>query len=59
MNSSVWAVWAAQRSKGKNPFEFFLATYESAFFKNIVASALKSFIREHSHMTVRFFLVGR
>ena len=49
MNSSVWAVWAAQGSEGKNQFEYFLATFESVFFNfygqknlyNSVASALK------------------
>ena len=49
MNSSVWAVWAAQSSKEKlNKFEYFLTTFDGDFFdiswailfhKNIVASA--------------------
>ena len=33
MNSSVWAVWAAQGSKEKkNQFEYFLATSYSTYF---------------------------
>ena len=32
MNSSIWAVWAAQGSKGKNQFEYFLAPFDGGFF---------------------------
>ena len=32
MNSSVWAIWAAQGSKEKNQFEYFLATFEGGDF---------------------------
>ena len=32
MNSSVWVVWAAQGSKEKNQFEYFLATFKGGFF---------------------------
>ena len=31
MNFSIWAVWAAQGSKGKNQFEYFLAPFEGGF----------------------------
>ena len=32
MNSSIWAVWAAQGSKEKSRFEFFWAIFEGGFF---------------------------
>ena len=35
MNSSVWAVWAAQGSKKKDQFEYFLATFEGDYFQTL------------------------
>ena len=42
MNSSVLATWAAQGSKEKNQFEFFLATFEGGCFNFSQAFFLKS-----------------
>ena len=36
MNYSVWANWAAQGSKDKNQFDFFLATFEDVFFQRFM-----------------------
>ena len=42
MNSSVWAVWAAQGSKEKKSgFEFFWATFEGGFFNFLKAKKKK------------------
>ena len=62
MNSPVKAILAAQGSKEKNPFEFFLATFEGCFFNfswtrfflNIVASTLK---KVNSHKSGKFFFL--
>ena len=43
MNSAVWAAWAAQGTKEKNQFEFFLATFEGVFLNFSRAKKLKIF----------------
>jgi hypothetical protein len=45
MNSSIWAVWAAQGNKEKTTFEGVFSTSHGQnkyFFLNIVAPTLKS-----------------
>ena len=60
MNSSVWAVLAAQGSKGKKvdlsfSEQLFVGKIFFYFFvKNIVASALKSYIKIYIYI---FFLI--
>jgi hypothetical protein len=42
MNSSVWAVWAAQGSSGKKSgFKFFLAAFEGGFFNFLLAKKIR------------------